>query len=165
MDQNLAWLTQKTEHPKSNNENLTFPTHTVNMIQLWSNKKVAIPPHFYINSPPLQVYPPFLAKHFVPPPPPKWFNFREVLPPLWGSNHGSILKNMLILKKEQMLFLRKRVPGFWEIHYQLFNVNVSLTSRCIKYQFWNDLWLELWKIRYTLGGNNIMHPFSSICQC
>ena len=34
LDQNLAWLTQKTEEPKSNKENLTFPSHTVNMIEL-----------------------------------------------------------------------------------------------------------------------------------
>ena len=39
MDQNLAWLTQKTEEPKSNKGNLTFPSHTVNMIELQSNKK------------------------------------------------------------------------------------------------------------------------------
>ena len=34
LDQNLAWLTQKTEEPKHNKGNLTFPSHTVNMIQL-----------------------------------------------------------------------------------------------------------------------------------
>ena len=34
LDQNLAWLTQKTEEPKSNKVNLTFPSHTVNMIEL-----------------------------------------------------------------------------------------------------------------------------------
>ena len=28
MDENLEWLTQNTEDPKSNSENLTFPTHT-----------------------------------------------------------------------------------------------------------------------------------------
>ena len=33
-DQNLAWLTQKTEEPKSNKGNLTFPSHTVNMTEL-----------------------------------------------------------------------------------------------------------------------------------
>ena len=31
---NLAWLTQKTEESESNKENLTFPSHTVNMIEL-----------------------------------------------------------------------------------------------------------------------------------
>ena len=43
-------------------------------------KKVATPlPNFYINPPPpFQVYPPFLAKNFVPP---KWRNFWKVLPP------------------------------------------------------------------------------------
>ena len=34
LDQNLAWLTQKPEEPKSNKGNLTFPSHTVNMIEL-----------------------------------------------------------------------------------------------------------------------------------
>ena len=28
LDVNLAWLTQKTEDPKNNKGNLTFPTHT-----------------------------------------------------------------------------------------------------------------------------------------
>ena len=32
MDDNLEWLTQKTEDSKSNKGNLTFPTHTVNVI-------------------------------------------------------------------------------------------------------------------------------------
>ena len=39
LDENLAWLTQKTEDPKSNKGNLTPPpppppTHTVNLIEL-----------------------------------------------------------------------------------------------------------------------------------
>ena len=34
MDGNLAWLTQNTEDLKSNKRNLTFPTHTVNVIEL-----------------------------------------------------------------------------------------------------------------------------------
>ena len=34
LDENLAWLVQKTEDPKSNKGNLTFPTHTVNVIEL-----------------------------------------------------------------------------------------------------------------------------------
>ena len=70
LDQNLAWLNQKTEVPKSNKRNLTFPSHTVNMIELESNKKwqppisTSSPP----PPPPLQVYPSFLVKDFVPPP-------------------------------------------------------------------------------------------------
>ena len=45
MDQNLAWLTQKTEDPKSNKENLTFSTHTK---YDWTenNKKVVTPPPY-----------------------------------------------------------------------------------------------------------------------
>ena len=34
LDENLAWLNQKTEDPKSNKENLTFLLHTVNVIEL-----------------------------------------------------------------------------------------------------------------------------------
>ena len=66
LDENLAWLTQKTEDLKSNKGNLTSRPHTVNMIELNCKiiKKVATPP------PPLfQVYPPFLAKNVVHPPP------------------------------------------------------------------------------------------------
>ena len=29
MDENLDWLTQNTEDPKSNKGNITFPPHTV----------------------------------------------------------------------------------------------------------------------------------------
>ena len=34
MDENLEWLTQNTEDPKSNKGNLTFPTHRVNVTEL-----------------------------------------------------------------------------------------------------------------------------------
>ena len=34
LDENLAWLTQKTEDPKSNKGNFTFPPDTVNVIKL-----------------------------------------------------------------------------------------------------------------------------------
>ena len=34
LDENLAWLNQKTEDPKSNKGNLTLPLHTVNVIEL-----------------------------------------------------------------------------------------------------------------------------------
>ena len=34
MDENLEWLTQNTEDPKSNKGNLTFPTDTVNVTKL-----------------------------------------------------------------------------------------------------------------------------------
>ena len=34
MDENLAWPTQNTEDLKGNKGNLTFPTHTVNVIEL-----------------------------------------------------------------------------------------------------------------------------------
>ena len=34
LDENLVWLTKKVEDPKSNKGNLTFPAHTVNVIEL-----------------------------------------------------------------------------------------------------------------------------------
>ena len=34
MNENLEWVTQKTEDRKSNKGNLTFPPHTVNVIEL-----------------------------------------------------------------------------------------------------------------------------------
>ena len=34
LDENLPWLTQKSEDPTSNKGNLTFPPHTVNVIEL-----------------------------------------------------------------------------------------------------------------------------------
>ena len=34
MDENLEWLTQNTEDPKSSEGNLTSPSHTVNVIEL-----------------------------------------------------------------------------------------------------------------------------------
>ena len=40
---------------------------------------MAPPPHFFMNHPPFQSYPPFLA-NFLVPPPPKWLNFWKVLP-------------------------------------------------------------------------------------
>ena len=44
MDKNLEWLTQNTEDPQSNKRTLLSPPHTVNVIELQSNKKVATPP-------------------------------------------------------------------------------------------------------------------------
>ena len=50
LDENLAWLTQKTEDPKSNKGNLTFPTYTVNVIEL--NCKVLNNHRFFRFMPP-----------------------------------------------------------------------------------------------------------------
>ena len=48
----MAWLNQKTEEPKRNKGNFTFPTYTtVNVIELQSNKKSGNTPYFNINSP------------------------------------------------------------------------------------------------------------------
>ena len=61
MDENLVWLTQKTE------ETVLFPhTYTVNVIKLQSNKKVSGKPSISTStlspSPLFQGCPPFLAK-------------------------------------------------------------------------------------------------------
>ena len=56
LEENLAWLTQKTEEPKSNKGNFTFPKHTVNVIKSNRNKSEVIkhwePPPF-LHQPPL----------------------------------------------------------------------------------------------------------------
>ena len=54
LDENLPWLTQKTEDPKSNKANLTFSPDTINVIELNCKiiKKVATPPPFSGLSPP-----------------------------------------------------------------------------------------------------------------
>ena len=76
MDQNLAWLTQKTEDPKSNKGNLIFPTDIINMIERWI-KKWQPPPSLHQHPlPPFQVHPSFLAKNF---------DFQKVLPPIQKS--------------------------------------------------------------------------------
>ena len=71
LDENLPWLIQKTDDLKSNKGNLTFPPHTVNVIELNCKviKKVATPSIFTSTPPPppLQVYPPFLGKILYPP--------------------------------------------------------------------------------------------------
>ena len=35
LDENLAWLIQKTEEPKCNKGNFTFPLHKANAIELY----------------------------------------------------------------------------------------------------------------------------------
>ena len=61
MDENLAWLTQKTEEPKCNKGNFTFPPNTQWMQFESSNLPVST------STPLFQGYPlPFLAKFLVP---------------------------------------------------------------------------------------------------
>ena len=69
LDENLPWLTQKTEDLKSNKGNLTFSPHTVNVIGLNGKviKKVTTPPPF-LHQPPFSSLSPFLGKNFVAPP-------------------------------------------------------------------------------------------------
>ena len=88
MDENLEWLTQKTEDSKSNKGNLTFPTHTVNVIELSGNKKVTTPP-FLHQPPPFRIYPLFLAKNFEPPQVTQFLKGPTLLPLKRGGGGGS----------------------------------------------------------------------------
>ena len=73
----------KTEELKSNKGNFTFPTHRVNVIKMWSNKKSGNP-HFYIN-PPFQVCHPFLAKNLHTP---QLYQFFKVPTPSFNKGGG-----------------------------------------------------------------------------
>ena len=92
VDENLTWLTQKTEDSKSNKENLTFLPHTVNVIEL--NCKVvkkSVHPPFLQQCPLFQVYSPFLAKicNLPPPPPLQVTQFLEG-PTLFNKGGGGV---------------------------------------------------------------------------
>ena len=67
MNENLAWLTKKSEDLKSNKGNVTFPTHSKCD---WTVKKlkVATLPPISTSTTTLFRFIPFLAKHFSPPP-------------------------------------------------------------------------------------------------
>ena len=95
LDENLAWLTQKTEDPKSNKGNLTFPSHEVNLIKLQSSKKVAT--SISTSTPPFNVYPPFLAKTFVPPSPSDSIFGRSYPALITQGRGGGGVPTMLIL--------------------------------------------------------------------
>ena len=70
MDENLEWLTQNTEDPKSNKGNFTFCTHRVNVIELESNKTVATPPPPpFVHQPPFSGLCPLSSKKICTPPP------------------------------------------------------------------------------------------------
>ena len=82
-------MAQKTKDWKSNTGTLTFPTKTVNMIDVIELnckvvKNVATPPWPFPINPPFQIYPPFLAKNFVSPPSSSIFGWSHtpLLPPL-----------------------------------------------------------------------------------
>ena len=81
LDENLTWLTQKTKDPKGIKETLLSPhLHTVNVIELNCKVIKKLQPPISTSTPPFLVYPPFLAKNFVPTP--KWLNFWKVVPPI-----------------------------------------------------------------------------------
>ena len=75
MNENLAWLTQKTEGKKVI-KTLLFPLTEYMWLNCKAIKKRQ--PLISTSTPPFQVYPSFLSKNFEPP---KWLNFWEVLPP------------------------------------------------------------------------------------
>ena len=102
MDDNLEWLTQKTEDSKSNKGNLTFPTHTVNVIELSGNKKVATP-HFYIN-PPFSDLSPVSSKKFQTSPRDSIFG-RSYPPPLIRGGGVQLCK---VNKRRQFTFVRTK---------------------------------------------------------
>ena len=54
LDENLAWLIQKTEESKRNKGNFTFPLHTVNVIELKVIKKWQLP--IFTSTSPFQGY-------------------------------------------------------------------------------------------------------------
>ena len=64
LDDNLLWLTEKAEKPKSNKGSFTFLIHIVNVIELWHT-------HHYFLTLIFQVYSPFPIKNLAPLPPPK----------------------------------------------------------------------------------------------
>ena len=66
MDENLARLTQKTEEPKGNEGNFTFPTQRVIVIANCNVIKKSQSP-ISTSTSPFQVYPPIIAKNLIPP--------------------------------------------------------------------------------------------------
>ena len=104
MDENLAWLTRKTEDPKSNKGTLLFPRTQL----MWLNCKVIEkwqPPHFYLN-PPFSGLSPFSSKKFVPLLSPQVTQFLEGLTLIKGGGEGGF--QLCILYKAQ----RKSEPSF-----------------------------------------------------
>ena len=69
MDENLEWLTQNTEDPKSNKGNLTFSRHTVNGLNCKVIKKWQPPPPISTSTPPFSGLSPLFSKKFRTPPP------------------------------------------------------------------------------------------------
>ena len=71
LDENLAWLTEKTEDPKSNKGNLNFLPQTVNVIELNCKviKKVATPTFLHPPPPPFSGLSPLSRKTFCTPSP------------------------------------------------------------------------------------------------
>ena len=126
LDENLAWLTQKTEDLKSNKGNLTFLPHTVNVIELNCKiiKKVAPPPPFSGFSPPL------LKKNLSPPPPPKWLNFWKVLPCPFNK---SVCVCVCVWGGGGPTMLRLWKPFFFRFNFSLvFNFILSFYSFLLK---------------------------------
>ena len=89
LDENLAWLTEKTEDPKSNKGNLNFLPQTVNVIELNCKviKKVATPA--FLHQPP-----PLSRKTFCTPPSDSIFGKSYPLPFNRGGGGGPTMSEV-----------------------------------------------------------------------
>ena len=99
VDENLTWLTQKTEDPKYNKGNLTFPPHTVNVIKLNCKvlKKVAY--HPFLHQPPLSRFIlPLYQKNCTPLPQVTQFLEGPTPVPLEGKAEGKALDLLIVFK-------------------------------------------------------------------
>ena len=131
MHQNLAWLTQKSEEPKSNKGNFTFPSNTVNMIEPSSNKKVATPPFPY-QPPPLYRFIPLSSKKFCTPQVTQFLEGRAPLPSIrrWGGGGSDyVLWNTLYVKQAQVNITNLPLKGFGIFLYNWITLSLNLSIK------------------------------------
>ena len=149
MDENLAWLTQKTEDLKSNKGNLTSPPHTVNVIELNCKviKKVATPPppFPFLHQPPLfRFIPPFLAKNFAPPyQMTQFLEAWKVLPPLCLNNKDGGVQLWFYSTSSYLTWIARTMKN---ICFCWLNRKLRLTQRDISQTPYSSimLFLKLW---------------------
>ena len=120
LEENLTWLTQKTEDPKGiNGTLLSRHAHTVNVIEL--NCKVATPPHFCINPSFSGLFPLALScKAFCTLPSISIFGRSYPPPPFnkggtsdYVNQHGHLLQCMKSLAPEVIWFWNKGYNKKW----------------------------------------------------
>ena len=127
MLENLEWLTQKTEDPKS-------------------NKKVPIS----TSTPCFQVYPPFLAKNFVPPPPPSDSIFWRSLGGVGVSNYVIYMGRSCQSNSFTEFFLNSFFIFCFFLFFLFFNPIrpsrfFSCMAHCVKF-YWG------WEVMLLLNG-------------